>query len=120
MRDLLDQESSEPHAAQAIELYCYLARKHLGSLVAVLGGLDTLVFTAGVGANAPKIRGRICEGLGFLGIGLDSARNEANAAVISRDGSPVTVRVMKTDEELMIARHTYKVVRGLPRPDSDS
>ena len=119
MRDLLEQEAADPHVAEAIELYCYLARKHLGALAAVLGGLDTLVFTAGVGENAPPIRRRICRGLEFLGVNLDPARNEANAPVISREGSPTTVRVMKTDEELMIARHTYKVVHGLPRLDSD-
>lgn len=119
MRDLLAQEAGDRHVAEAIELYCYQAQ-HLGALAAVLGGLDTLVFTAGVGENAPAIRDRICQGLEFLGIHLDTARNEANAPVISRDGSPATVRVLKTDEELMIARHTYKVVRGLPRLDSSS
>ncbi len=110
MHDLLQREASHSHAAQAIELFCYQAKKSLGSLAAVLGGLDTLVFTAGIGANSPKIRWRICEGMEFLGIHLDAGRNDANAAVISRDGSPVMVRVMKTDEGLMIARHTYNVV----------
>jgi len=76
-----------------------------------LGGLETLVFTAGIGAGAPSIRQRICEGLEFLGIRLDADRNRAGEPVISRDQSPVTVRVMKTDEELVIARHTCDLLR---------
>lgn len=112
MHDLLSREAEDPHAAQAIELFCYQAKKFLGALCAVLGGLDTLVFTAGIGTNAPQVRWRICEGLEFLGICLDAGRNDANAAVISADGGPVTVRVMKTDEELTIARHTYNVLPG--------
>ena len=105
MQDLLAKERSEDsRAAEAIELYCYLAAKHLGSLAAVLGGLETLVFTAGIGENAPSIRRRICRDLAFLGIRIDSERNEANAPVISSTGAAVTVRVMKTDEDLMIAR----------------
>ena len=111
MRDLLARESSNPHAAQAVEMFCYQARKHLGAMAAVLGGLDTLIFTAGIGENSPAIRQRICQGMEFLGIQFDSARNESNAPIISRDGSPVAVRVMKTDEELMIARHTCKLLR---------
>jgi acetate kinase len=110
LRDLLEIESKEPNAAQAIDMFCYQARKFIGSLAAVLGGLDTLVFTAGIGTNAPVIRRRICEGLEFLGIQIDPARNESNAPVISREGGPVAVRVMKTDEELMIARHTCKLL----------
>jgi acetate kinase len=115
MRDLLEQEAHDQHAAQAIELYCYQAKKHLAALAAVLGGLDTLVFTAGIGEKAPAIRRRICDGLAFLGIQLDASRNEANAPIISRDGSPAVVRVMKTDEELMIARHTHNVLRSSTR-----
>jgi acetate kinase len=110
MRDLLEREPSDPHAAQAVEMYCYHARKQLAALAAVLGGLDSLVFTAGVGANSAVIRERICRGLDFLGIRLDAARNQANAALIGAADSPVIVRVMKTDEELMIARHTYTEV----------
>jgi acetate kinase len=112
MRDLLEQEANDPHVAQAIELYCYQAKKHLAAMAAALGGLDALVFTAGIGENAPVVRRRICQGLEFLGIHLDDGRNEAGAEVISRDDSPAVVRVMKTDEELMIARHTYRVLRG--------
>jgi acetate kinase len=111
MRDLLAHEAADPNIAQAIELYCYQARKHLAALTAVLGGLDTLVFTAGVGANAPTIRRRICQGLDFMGIRIDETRNQSGAPIVSPDDSSVTVRVMNTDEELMIARHTYKVLK---------
>jgi acetate kinase len=110
MKDLLAREDEDPHAAEAVSLFCYQAKKFLGALAAALGGLDTLVFTAGIGENAPAVRGRICEGLEFLGIHLDSARNDANALIISRDDSPVTVRVMHTNEALMIARHTRDVI----------
>jgi acetate kinase len=113
MHDLLQHEASDPNAAQAIELFCYQAKKHLAAMAAAIGGLETLVFTAGIGSGAPPIRWRICQGLEFMGIRLDAGRNDANAPVISCDGSPVTVRVMKTDEELMIARHTYNVVSGV-------
>ena len=111
MRDLLEKESSDARAAEAVALFCYQARKHLGALVAVLGGLDTLVFTGGIGEHAAPIRERICEGFKFLGIELDPERNAAHAEVISRSGgSPngrsVAVRVIETDEDLMIARHT--------------
>ncbi len=111
MKDLLDSERKDPRAADAVELFCYQAKKFLGALTAVLGGLDTLVFTGGIGENSPVIRERICRDAEFLGIRLDSGRNEANRTVISADGSPVTVRVMKTNEELMIARHTYGLIR---------
>jgi acetate kinase len=110
MRDLLSRETGDPHAAQAIEMFCYQARKHLGALATVIGGLDTLIFTAGIGENSPEIRRRICRGMEFLGIHLDPGRNESNAAVISRDDSLVAVRAMKTDEALMIARHTCKLL----------
>jgi acetate kinase len=113
MSDLLRHEASDPHAAQAVEMFCYQAKKFLGAMVAVLGGLDTLIFTGGVGTNAPAIRQRICQGLEFMGIRMDGGRNETNAAVISAEGSPATVRVMKTDEELMIARHTARLLASL-------
>jgi len=110
MRDLLEREAADPHAAEAIGLFCYQARKFLGALAAALGGLDTLVFTAGIGEHAAPVRARICESLEFLGVRLDDGRNAAHAPVISRDGSPVTVRVMKTDEDLMIARHARRMI----------
>jgi acetate kinase len=110
MHDLLDQESIDPRAAAAIDLFCYQARKFLGALAAVLGGLETLIFTGGIGEQAAPIRQRICTSMDFLGIQLDTHRNAAHAPVISRDGSPVTVRVMATDEERIIARHTYQLI----------
>lgn len=113
MRDLLSRTASDPHAAEAVDLYCYIARKELGGLAITLGGLDTLVFTGGIGENAVEIRWRIGTNLGVLGVELDAARNEAGAPVISRDGSRVTVRVMKTNEELMIARHTAAALWGM-------
>jgi len=105
MRDLLGKQSSYPRAADAVALFCYLARKSVGALVAALGGLDTLIFTAGIGEHSAPIRERICEGLEFLGLELDVERNARHAPIVSRDGSRVVVRVMKTDEDLMIARH---------------
>ncbi|MEJ2685006.1 MAG: acetate/propionate family kinase [Candidatus Sulfobium sp.] len=111
MKDLLERESTDGNAADAVGLFCYQARKFLGALSAVLGGLDTLVFTAGIGENSPQVRRRICEDMGYLGIELDEERNDAGEAVISGKGAPVTVRVMKTNEELMIARHTRDVIR---------
>jgi acetate kinase len=113
MRDLLAREAADPHAAEAIALYCYQARKHLAAMATTLNGIDTLIFTAGVGEHSAVIRQRICCGMEFMGIRLEAARNEAGAPVVSPDGNTVTVRVMKTDEELMIARHTYKVLKSL-------
>lgn len=110
MRDLLDRESTDPRAAEAVALFCYLARKALGALVTVLGGLDTLVFTAGIGEHAAPVRERICAGLAFLGIELDPERNRRHAPIVSREGGSVVVRVMKTDEDLMIARHVRRLV----------
>ncbi len=110
MHDLLDKAPSDEHAAEAVDLFCYQAKKFLGAFAAVLGGLDTLIFTGGIGEHAAPVRGRICEGLAFLGIALDEERNNAHAPVISRDGAPAVVRVMKTNEDVMIARHTYRLV----------
>jgi acetate kinase len=110
MRDLLNQEARDPRAAAAIALFCYQARKFLGALAAVLGGLDTLIFTGGIGEHAAPIRVRICAGMDFLGIQLDERRNAAHAPIISPDGSAATIRVMPTNEDLMIARHTYRLV----------
>jgi acetate kinase len=110
MKDLLKAEENEAHAGQAVDLFCYQASKHLGALAAVLGGLDTLIFTAGIGEHAPAVRERICHNLSFLGIAIDAQRNNSNAAIISPDNSPVIVRVMRTDEDLMIARHTQTLM----------
>jgi len=116
MRDLLAQEAADVRAAEAVALFCYQAKKWLGAFAAALGGLDTLVFSAGIGENAPLVRARICEGLGFLGIELNASRNAANAEVISTDTSPATVRVIRTDEELMIARSVCRIL-GLSAAD---
>ena len=97
-------------AAEAVALFCYQAKKWIGSFAAALGGIDTLVFAGGIGENAPVIRERICDGLGFLGIGLHRGRNAKNAPLISRDAGRVKVRVIRTDEELMIARSVCRVL----------
>ena len=110
LRDLCAREASDPRAADAVELFCYQVRKWIGSFAAVLGGVDTLVFAAGIGENAPLIRQRICDGLGFLGIELDGKRNAKNAPLISPDTGRVKVRVIPTDEELMIARSVTRVL----------
>ncbi|MBY0460505.1 MAG: acetate/propionate family kinase, partial [Gemmataceae bacterium] len=112
VRELLAREPSDPRAAEALAVFGYSARKWIGALAAALGGLDTLVFAGGVGENAPEIRARVCDGLGFLGVRIDPSRNAANAAVISENGSPVAVRVIRTDEELTIARTVVKVLGG--------
>ena len=114
MKDLLNKEKEDNHAAEAVSLFCYQAKKSLGGLVAALGGLDTLIFTGGIGENSPSIRRRICEGMEIFGLSLDQDLNNANAAIASPRDSPVTVRVMKTNEELMIARHTYNIICNGP------
>jgi acetate kinase len=111
MRDLLEQSSTNPRAAAAVALFCYQARKHLGALAVALGGVETLVFTGGIGERAAEIRGRVCADLDFLGVKVDSARNAANAAIISAEGSRATVRVMPSEEDRMIALHTYHLVQ---------
>jgi acetate kinase len=108
IRDLLASESTDPRAGEAVAVFCYQARKHLGALIAALGGLDTLVFAGGIGENAPEIRARVCAGLDFLGVRLDAARNDATEAVISEPGTPVAVRVIRTDEEAMLARAAFR------------
>jgi len=110
MRDLLDHEQQDVRATEAVALFCYQAKKWIGSFAAVLGGLDTLVFAGGIGENAPAVRARICEGLGFLGIELNKLRNAETAPVISAQTHRVTVRVIRTDEELMIARSVGRVL----------
>ena len=110
LRDLLANEDRDARAAQAVALFCYQAKKWIGAFAAALGGLDTLVFAGGIGENAPLVRERICDGLGFLGIKLDPKRNAKNAALISPDAGRVKVRVIHTDEELMIARSVIRVL----------
>jgi acetate kinase len=104
MRDLLAREASDRRAAEAVAFFCYQARKWIGAYAAALGGLDTLVFAGGIGENSPVIRARICEHLEFLGVKVDKARNRRGPGIISAGSSRVTVRVMRTDEEVVIAR----------------
>ena len=110
LRDLCASEASDVRAAEAVELFCYQVRKWIGAFAAALGGLDTLVFAAGIGENAPFMRKRICDELGFLGIELNPKRNAKNAPLISRDAGRVKVRVIRTGEELMIARFVTRVL----------
>ncbi len=110
MRDLLAREAHDIRAAEAVALFCYQAKKWIGWFAAALGGLDTLVFAGGIGEHAPPVRARICDGLGFLGIELDDPRNAGNAAVISTGASRVAVRVIPTDEDLMIARSVRRIL----------
>ena len=112
MHDLLERETQDVRAAEAVALFCYQVKKWIGAFAAALGGLDTLVFAGGIGENAPEVRARICDGLGFLGIELEEERNAVNGGVISADTSRTTVRVIDTDEEWTIA-DTVRRVLGL-------
>jgi len=110
LRDLCAKEAGDERAAEAVDLFCYQVKKWIGSFAAALGGLDTLAFAAGIGENAPLVRERICAGLGFLGITLNRTRNAANASMISSNAGRVKVRIIRTDEELMIARSVIRVL----------
>ncbi len=110
MRELIAHETQDARAAEAVALFCYQVKKCVGAFAAALGGLDTLVFSGGIGENAPLVRERICEGLGFLGIGLNAQRNAQNAQLISSEATNVTVRVIHTDEEFMIAKSVIRVL----------
>jgi acetate kinase len=112
MRQLLDQRAADPRAALAIDVFCYHARKTIGAFAAALGGLETLVFTGGIGEHAAPIRAEICRGLEFLGIELDEAGNAAGAPIVST--GRCEVRVMHTDEEREIARATRRVLGETP------
>jgi len=110
MSDLLKSEAEDVRAGEAIAIFCYQVRKWIGAFAAALGGLDTLVFAGGIGENAPTIRARICDELGFLGIELDQKRNAEHAPWISTGTGRVKVRVIRTDEELMIAKSVIRVL----------
>ncbi|NOT75699.1 MAG: acetate/propionate family kinase [Cyclobacteriaceae bacterium] len=112
--ELLVHEKKSSQATLAIDLYCYHIRKAIGSLSAVLGGLDTIIFSGGIGENSPVIRRRICGGLQYLGIELDEERNIHNKDMISTRFRNVNVRVIRTNEELMIARSVLAVVQKEP------
>jgi len=121
MRDLLAEEAEhqDRRARLAIDIFCYRSRKYIGAYLAAMGGADAVVFTGGIGENAPEVRRRICSGLEWLGVELDAERNEAmvdgQTGEIGRDGSRVAAWVIPTDEELLIARDTVRVVRDAPR-----
>lgn len=110
MRQLL--ASAEPDAREAVELFVYHVIRAIGSLAAALGGIDALVFTAGIGENAAAIREKVCAGCAWLGIAIDPEANARNGPCISRTGSPVSAWVIPTDEEIMIARHTLRLIAG--------
>jgi acetate kinase len=112
MKTLLEKRVDDRHAAQAVEMFCYQARKCIGSLSAVLGGLDTLVFTGGIGERAASVRSEICRGLKYFGIELNEDSNSRHEPIISMSGSRCTVRVIHTNEDLMIARHTRSVLES--------
>ncbi|MEO6568556.1 MAG: acetate/propionate family kinase [Opitutaceae bacterium] len=119
MRDLLDGETQDVRAAEAVALFCYQVKKWIGAFAAALGGLDQLVFAGGIGEHAPTVRARICEGLEFLGIELDAKGNAANEGVISVAAGRVVVRVIHTDEQLMIARSVCRALgRGMAMDNS--
>jgi acetate kinase len=111
MKALLERRGDDARCALAIDMFTYRIRKSIGAFVAALGGVDTLVFTGGIGEHAPPVRAECCRGLECFGIRLDAARNEASADVVSTADSPCSVRVVPTDEELMIARHTRDLAR---------
>jgi len=112
LRDLLDREATDIRAAEAVALFCYQVKKWIGAFAAALGGLDTLVFAGGIGENSSVVRSRICEGLGFLGIQLDETKNAAGEPVISADASGTQVRVIRTDEEIIIAKTVFRILDG--------
>jgi acetate kinase len=112
METLLGLRAGDAAVAQAVEMFCYQALKTIGALAAVLGGLDLLVFTGGIGEKAAAVRALICRGLKHLGVELDPARNEAHSETISAEGGRCLVIVVQTNEDLMIARHTHAVVFG--------
>jgi acetate kinase len=116
VRTLIEQRDADPRASQAIEMFCYQIGKQIGAYSAALGGLDLLVFTGGIGEHAAPIREQACHRLGFIGIQLDQQRNRSNAEIISTIDSRCAVRVIPTNEDLMIARHTQSVLAGNSEP----
>jgi acetate kinase len=111
MQDLLERRDHDRAAALAVDVFCHTARKFVGALAASLGGMETLIFTGGIGEHSSEVRAAICRGLEFVGVSLDERQNEAHGDVISRAGSRVTVRVVQTDEDSMIAAHTLRLLR---------
>ena len=112
MRELLEVRGAEPRAALAVEVFCYRVRLQIGAYAAALGGLDTLVFTGGIGEHAAAIREESCLGLEHLGVQVDAGRNARHDAVISPENESCVVRVVRTDEDAMIARHTRELMKA--------
>ena len=110
MKALLQKSQTSNAARMAVQMFGYQVRKYIGAYAAVLNGLDTLVFTGGIGERAAEVRAEICSGLEYLGVALDTAANNENAQVISQPGTKCTIRVLQTDEDLMIAHHTRNLV----------
>ena len=115
-RDLLAASATDSRAQDAIDVFCYQARKFIGAYAAALGGIDALVFTGGIGEHSPEVRARICEKLDFLGIRIDPVLNGANASKISAADGGVVIRTVSTKEEVMIARHVRKSLAGAAIP----
>jgi acetate kinase len=115
VKTLLERERTDENARLALDLFAYAVKKAIGAYAAALGGLDLLVFTGGIGEHAAEIRARACHGLGFLGVTLDDAENAANGSVVSASDSACVVRVIQTDEEVVIARHARSIVRSVSR-----
>lgn len=121
MRELLDEahENNDRRARLAIDVFCYRARKYIGSYLAAMGGADAVIFTGGIGENSAEVRGKICEGLEWIGLELDAQRNaehrDGREGLISTAGSRLAAYVIPTDEELLIARDTVRCVRGTPQ-----
>jgi acetate kinase len=113
MRELLEYKNTDSRAKEAIELFSYQTKKWIGSFAAILGGIDTLVFSGGIGENAYEVRTQICSGLQFLGIELDENKNAKNESIISIKNSNVCVRIIKTNEELMIAKDVCQVLNSI-------
>jgi acetate kinase len=103
-----------PEAREAIEFFCYSAKKSIAALAAVLGGIDRLVFTGGIGANSPEVRSGICAGLEFLGVVIDHGRNLSGGGVISHQRSPVTIQALKCDEQLVMAGQMLQLLQPAP------
>jgi acetate kinase len=116
VRALLTARSTDVRAAEAIDIFCYQAKKCIGSFAAALGGLDALVFSGGIGEHSPEVRAQICKELEFLGIAIDPALNDANAPLISAEQGAVQIRIVNTREEVMIARHVRAVLANNPIP----
>ena len=125
MRLLLERRDSDSKAALAIDVYCHSARRQLGALTATLDGIDTLVFTGGIGEHAPPIRAAICDGLHHIGLAIDARANDTNKTLISEPASTVEVRVIRADEQRMLAQHAAGILarpprdeQAIPEPDS--